>query len=142
MEYNGNGLIITCFGDVVASDTHYTLSKGIGSKMQNLKEHYLGLEKKLFIGSDVVFCNLESPLTNNPSGLHLPFAGNPAMIHLMEVLGINVVSIANNHMLDHGEKGVNHTISLLEENGFNYIGLKEDIISKITLINCKNRKIA
>ena len=133
---------ISCIGDFLPADTAYTLGNGIGNNMPELIAHYSKLENQPFHNSDIVFCNLEAPLILTPGILNLPFAGNPACVQLMKILNISVVSVANNHMLDHGRKGFDQTTRLLAENGFFQIGMIENSISNIAYMECKGKKIA
>ena len=133
---------ISCIGDFLPADTAYTLGNGIGSKIPELITHYSKIENQLFSNSDIVFCNLEAPLILNSDIIDLPFAGNPAIVQLMKILNISVVSLANNHILDHGIEGFNHTTCTLAENGFFYVGPNENGISRIASMECKGKKIA
>ena len=61
----------------------------------------------LLVESDLAIGNLEGPLTSCSSagppwrfGLH----GNPAYAPILRSAGVNVVSLANNHAMDHGWK--------------------------------------
>ena len=133
---------ISCIGDFLPADTAYTLGNGIGNNIPELITHYSKIENYLFSNSDIVFCNLEAPLIKNPGNSNSPFTGNQASIQLMNILGINVVSVANNHMLDHGCAGFEDTIHSLEENGFLQIGSKDKSISRIAWLELKGEKIA
>lgn len=52
--------------------------------------------------------------------------------------GINIVSIANNHSFDYGEKDFENTISSLEKNGIQVIGKKE---SPGVVLECDGKRI-
>jgi poly-gamma-glutamate synthesis protein (capsule biosynthesis protein) len=132
---------ISCAGDLLPADTAYTLGKGIGSSMARLISYYSVKENNPFLNSDIVFCNLEAPLIFTHGSIKLPFEGNPDVIDLMKILNVSVVSIANNHMLDHGQEGFVRTNSLLKENGFLKIGSSEKGISEIGSIECRNKKL-
>ena len=58
--------------------------------------------------------------------------------------GLDLVSLANNHMLDKGIEGIYHTIDNLDEIGLTHIGAyrNEQEKSKITLVTIKNKKVA
>ncbi len=112
------------------ADTAYTIGKGIGSKMPNLIEYYSKNENNPFQESDIVFCNLEAPLIREQKGHKLPFEGNPEVVRLMQLLNISVVSVANNHTLDHGRDAFEHTIQELDKNGIGNVGSIHDSVSK------------
>ncbi len=133
---------ISCVGDLLPADTAYSMGNGIGSKMGNLIEHYSNNRNNPFINSDIVFCNLEAPLITKSGGAGKPFEGNPDVLQLLRILNISVVSIANNHILDHGREGLEMTTSLLEKSGFLPIGQKKGDISKIAITERQGKKIA
>ena len=62
----------------------------------------------------------------------------------VQEMGINVVSLANNHVFDLGEEGLRNTIALLEENGIQYCGAGMNIeeASKPAILSVENKSIA
>lgn len=73
--------------------------------------------------SDLTIANLESPITVTKNEIkdHLQFVGNADT--LSELKWIDVFSLANNHICDIGEVGMDETMAILERNGFSYNGL-------------------
>jgi poly-gamma-glutamate synthesis protein (capsule biosynthesis protein) len=74
---------------------------------------------------DYVICNLESPLTDVtktwiPKSMHL--RSPRKNIEILKYLGVDVVSIANNHTYDFGKTGFAETIETLEQNGIEWCG--------------------
>ena len=133
---------ISCLGDLMPADTTYTMGTGIGSSMTKLIEYYSDNGNNPFLNSDIVFCNLEAPLIINSGKVKLPFEGNPDVLHLLKILNISVVSVANNHVCDHGGEGFTQTTSLLKDNGFLQIGSNQESISEIGWMEYKNKKLA
>jgi hypothetical protein len=81
--------------------------------------------RPLLVESDLAIGNLEGPLTSCSSagppwrfGLH----GNPAYAPILRSAGVNVVSLANNHAMDHGWEGLEETLRHLQSAGINYVG--------------------
>lgn len=75
--------------------------------------------------SDVAITNLEIPVTKHDkkilkSGPNLK-VGLTAISALKDV-GINLVTLANNHILDYGEKGLTDTINLCKKMDLDYVG--------------------
>ncbi len=67
--------------------------------------------------ADITIANLESPLTNQ--GIPHPtksvvFRGSPEDVVALTYAGIDVVTIANNHIIDYGLEGLQQTQSVLE----------------------------
>lgn len=74
---------------------------------------------------DYVIGNLESPLTDVtrtwiPKSMHL--RSPRKNVEVLKYLGVNAVSIANNHVYDFGQKGFAETIETLEQNGIEWCG--------------------
>src|ERR1700737_4467536 len=75
--------------------------------------------------TDIAIGNLEGPLTTCNSagppwrfGLH----GHPAYAPILQEAGIQVVSLANNHAMDHGWVGLQETLRHLKSSGIRYVG--------------------
>src|SRR5882724_1453678 len=69
----------------------------------------------------VVFGNLETPLCDAPRERDL-FRGHPAMAGVLAAAGFNVLSLANNHVLDYGSEGLRQCASALRERGVVVLG--------------------
>lgn len=75
---------------------------------------------------DFVVANLESPMTEIrqsrvPKSLHI--RTSPASAKLLDVLHVNAVTLANNHIHDFGGQGMHDTIDTLERHGIDWYGL-------------------
>ncbi len=85
----------------------------------------------VFETADIAFVNLESPFTERkrPFDKGMIFGASPDMLEGLRLAGIDVVSTANNHARDCGDKGVEFTLQLLEDNGIAAAGtgLTEDL---------------
>lgn len=88
----------------------------------------------LLRNADVVFVNLESPLTEQGGVTEHPkynliFCGPPAGAWSLRQAGIDVVSTANNHAFDFGLRALRETIAHLEEAGVAWTGTSVDSVS-------------
>ena len=74
--------------------------------------------------SDIVFINLESPLTANcvPTAEGMSFCGNQKSIAGLLLGKVTVASIANNHAGNYGLPGVKETIHFLQTNDIEVTG--------------------
>lgn len=86
-------------------------------------------------GSDILFGNFESTLTNYPKsaknigrGLVFAFRTPPSYTSILQDAGFDVLSVANNHSFDFYETGFTDTIDNLNQAGMKAVGRKEDII--------------
>ena len=89
--------------------------------------------------ADYVIANLESPVVRNAEteGDHLQFKGNP---DVLEQLGwIDAFSLANNHINDCGNLGMDETMAILKEKGFEHNGLFESVYTPLIFENGSER---
>lgn len=75
--------------------------------------------------ADIAFANLESPF--NDTGNHsvegsLVFNADPKFVDGLKNAGFDILSTANNHTLDQGQRGLNLTYDFLGQNGILPIG--------------------
>lgn len=80
----------------------------------------------LFMQSDFNIANLEAPVTDTKdkiikTGPHLK-ADKESIKDIMHVLNIDLVTLANNHILDYGEEGLINTLSFCKMNSIATIG--------------------
>jgi poly-gamma-glutamate synthesis protein (capsule biosynthesis protein) len=74
--------------------------------------------------ADLALANLESPLTNAPTETQSKYqlCAAPENVRYLVDAGFDLLSLANNHRLDCGEKGLAETQSTLTEAGLGFIG--------------------
>lgn len=84
--------------------------------------------------SDLTIANLESPITitKNPNADHLQFVGSEETLSTLR--WIDVFTLANNHINDAAEVGMDETIQLLEKNGFKHNGLFNEKVDYVPYI--------
>jgi poly-gamma-glutamate synthesis protein (capsule biosynthesis protein) len=164
LRYQGHGsnsieiITISAVGDIMLGGEVETRIKLYGAKYPF--EHIASFLKD----SDITFANLESPLTNENNKaiwdytkiLDKPIlSGNktigsaiycksiPEAVEGLTYAGIDVVSIANNHIMDYGENGLFDTINILSQNDIKFVGAGKDKNDARTpiIINAKNIKV-
>jgi poly-gamma-glutamate synthesis protein (capsule biosynthesis protein) len=97
------------------------------SQSIDLKELLTNKIVNLFKSSDLNVINLESPVTVEDKknkiikvGPHLN--GNQNSFSVLQKLNTTLVTLANNHILDYGSKGIQDTISKCKENSIDFVG--------------------
>jgi poly-gamma-glutamate synthesis protein (capsule biosynthesis protein) len=77
-----------------------------------------------FRSTDLVAANLESPLTSAPAQTGSPYVlcAPPEHARVLAEAGFDLLSLANNHILDCGEQGLLDTQSALAGSGLDYVG--------------------
>ena len=81
-------------------------------------------------GADLVLANLECPLLESPSPISKtgPTFGESAdCLNGIKAAGIDVLCLANNHILDHGAPGLRHTLSVCDGAGIATVGVGENL---------------
>lgn len=97
--------------------------------------------------ADLAITNLESPLTLSnhkilKSGPNIK--AKPNAIKPLVEGGFNLVTMANNHILDYGNEGVYDSIKVCKENGIDHLGAGESLREARSPLykNIKGKKIA
>lgn len=115
-------------------------------------ERYISKEVQEYLKSfDMIIGTLETAIgTNIPydevkmgGRMNIIYSRNEDFYRVKE-LGVNIVSLANNHIGDLGEKGLSNTIEILKANDISYCGAGHNIkeASKPLIIEKENKKIA
>jgi poly-gamma-glutamate synthesis protein (capsule biosynthesis protein) len=74
--------------------------------------------------ADIAFVNLEAPLTRRGvrAEKQNTLRADPRQVEDLLLAGVDVVSLANNHMLDYGIDGLADTLAVLAEGGVRAVG--------------------
>ncbi|MBQ8526977.1 MAG: CapA family protein [Lachnospiraceae bacterium] len=80
--------------------------------------------------ADICMVNNEFPYSNR--GTPIPekaftFRSKPENVKLLHEMGVDIVSLANNHAYDHGEIALLDTLDILEGAGVKYVGAGRDL---------------
>ncbi|WP_454190425.1 CapA family protein [Paenibacillus sp. Marseille-Q7038] len=79
----------------------------------------------LFTDDDLTFINLETPVTTGgvaAQNKSFVYKSSPKALKSLAVAGVDVVNLANNHILDQGVKGLTDTLTHLNNNKLSYVG--------------------
>jgi poly-gamma-glutamate capsule biosynthesis protein CapA/YwtB (metallophosphatase superfamily) len=100
---------------------------------------------QVFQGNDLNIVDLECPLTHTKTAR--PKTGphqkaHPDTIRVLKHGNINLVAMANNHVMDYGKKGIEDTLYLLEENGIQTVGIGKSVSQAAKPISVKIRNIS
>lgn len=74
--------------------------------------------------ADILFGNLEGPISDKGKkvGSIYSFRANPEAVEGLKYAGFDVLSLANNHILDYQRVALEDTMKILKENEIDYIG--------------------
>ena len=96
--------------------------------------------------ADISMINLENPLTQRgtPRPKLFNFRADPAYVEALKLGGIDIVTLANNHIYDYSEEGIYDTIENLNNAGIRYVGAGRNITEahKPEIFLIRGRKIA
>lgn len=105
------------------------LSRSVNGKMEQYQDYTWPLFKisPLFNEADLAIANLESPFLIK-SNYQMKtdsflFKANPLSVAALSLAGLDVLSLANNHILNAGEAGLRDTRKILDEAIISYVGL-------------------
>jgi poly-gamma-glutamate synthesis protein (capsule biosynthesis protein) len=95
-----------------------------GAFSENPDPRILSAVSPVFSQSDLVIGNLENPLLDegDPVANKCTLRGIREWAQILKGAKIQVLSLANNHMMDYGEPGLFSTIEALKENQLMYLG--------------------
>lgn len=96
--------------------------------------------------ADIFMVNQEFPFTERGTKAEdkqYTFRLPHDRLHLMNEMGIDIVTLANNHILDFGPEGITDSIAALNEAGIRYVGAGENLeeAKKTEIIETCGRKI-
>lgn len=127
-------------GDLVVNMQNISLFEKKGDVLS-------GKLKNIWEKADFRIFNLESPITDNTQGILK--SGPLLKIETMCYTGIkslkpNLMALANNHIMDYGEKGLSDTLKLLKKDKIDYVGVGSDIqhLKKYIFLEYGQEKIA
>lgn len=129
-------LVLAAAGDAM-------LDRGVASSLARMGEGWAFSGSANDLSSaDIAFLNLETSVSARGArlaGKGIWFRTSPERLGLLADAGIDVVSVANNHIMDYGEEALLDTLSHLDEHGISYVGagpgLKEARMGRILEVN-------
>ena len=96
--------------------------------------------------ADITMVNLENPITERGTRVRKEynFRCNPKYASLLKDAGIDIVTLANNHIYDYGNDGVFDTIDLLDSLDIKHVGAGKNLSSARTpvIIHAQGKRIA
>ena len=100
-----------------------------------------------FQSADITMVNQEFPFSTRGKPMEnkqYTFRVDPAKVSLLTELGVDIVSLANNHTLDYGEEAFLDTITTLNDAGITYVGAGHDLedAKAIRYYELQGKKIA
>jgi poly-gamma-glutamate synthesis protein (capsule biosynthesis protein) len=126
-----NKIILIATGDVM-------LGRAINYK--SVKDNNFtwmwGKTADMLKNADVALINLESPIvTNCPLTTGgMTFCADPKNIEGLTYAGVDIANLANNHLNNYGQIGVENTLELLKNAGISVSGISEPVYKEINQV--------
>jgi poly-gamma-glutamate synthesis protein (capsule biosynthesis protein) len=122
------GVLIHAVGDVMLGDGHYHVGEGVASTVNREGPDFLFERVREFLSrANLCLGNLEVPLASESEAMgpkrHM-FRGDPECAPALRRAGFGALSLANNHMFDHGESALLETGRHLRDAGILPLGLR------------------
>lgn len=126
------------------------LGRSVGARYDARPDDFTMADIRSVIdGHDIVFVNLECPVSSRgrPDPIQKPnvtFCAPPETLGILRGIGVNVVSIANNHALDYGEEALRDTQLYLDQAGLRWggAGRNYDEANAPIFLEVRGRKVA
>jgi poly-gamma-glutamate synthesis protein (capsule biosynthesis protein) len=120
---------IVAAGDICPGDHYFTLGHGTGTHLAIGHNPFAEIAAVLR-AADVCIANLEGPIADVSARSSEPeafaFRGPPRAAALMHAAGIDLLHLANNHILQHGIEAFEQTRALLGRESILPLGLLRD----------------
>ncbi len=96
--------------------------------------------------ADIFMVNQEFPFTNRGTAAEdkqFTFRIPPEKVSMFTEMGIDIVTMANNHILDFGSEGITDSLAALDGAGITHVGVGEDLeqAKKPVILEVKGKKI-
>jgi len=148
MKIVANEILISAVGDIMLGDLPQCNGFGVGSQIEKHGPLFpFGMCAPLLKKADVVVGNLEAALSNfdkfEDSFSEIVLRGKPAAAKGLKEAGFGVLSLANNHIMQHGRKAFEDTLEALASEGIKSIGVRhpERGIDNHVTVGIKGRRL-
>lgn len=129
LELKNEEITISFVGDVSLADNWYIMPK---YDERNKKVYGILSEEvvEIMTTSDIMVANNEFTISDRGEkmpGKYYTFKGSPERLSIYEEMGVDLVTLANNHIYDFGEVAFNDALDALEKYKIPYIGAGRNI---------------
>lgn len=120
---------LTFAGDILFDDNYAVMARVV----QNGGDITYGIDSELIRemqSADIMMINNEFPYSDRGEPLEekqFTFRARPSTVSYLDELGVDIVSLANNHAYDYGETAFLDTMTTLEDAGIVYVGAGHDL---------------
>ena len=123
------GRVTMTFAGDILFDTNYAIMGTVGSGGDISKGVTPGVIERMQ-AADIMMLNNEFAYSNRGTPIEekqFTFRAKPETAAYLNDMGVDLVSLANNHAYDYGPEALTDTLDILRENGIPYVGAGRDI---------------
>jgi poly-gamma-glutamate capsule biosynthesis protein CapA/YwtB (metallophosphatase superfamily) len=108
---------------------HFDQQLAAGMTKEQLWPLYFAGVRPMLDAADVALVNLECPFTERGRKLtkNFNFRARPDLVKILEAGSVDLVTLANNHLMDYGQQGLEDTLLTLQAAGIDAFGAGEDL---------------
>ena len=121
-------LEIFAVGDIMLGEQHLCNNFGVKNVIQKNGPDFLFREvSPLFAGGDIVFGNLECSIQDSTpvsSAAPVFFCAESDAVNGLKNAHFNVLSVANNHIMENGQNSFVHTVQVLKTHAITPVGIR------------------
>lgn len=138
-----NSDIVLLFGGDVYLSNHvlnaYEKAGGIHGVLDEKIRKEIGDADLFVVNQEFPFTDRGKPAADKQFTFRLP----PARVSLLKEMGIDIVTLANNHILDYGPVGITDSLAALDQAGILHVGAGENLeqAKKLETVRIKDRVI-
>jgi poly-gamma-glutamate synthesis protein (capsule biosynthesis protein) len=125
-----SGTITLAFAGDILFDDNYAIMYRYKQRGSNIEDAFSASLLERMRSADVFMVNNEFPFSTRGTPTEdkqFTFRANPANVSIYDEMGVDVVSLANNHAYDYGEDALLDTFDTLENAGISYVGAGRNI---------------
>lgn len=131
---NHGYVTLMAVGDLMLGEHAVCIGHGFGSKIEKEGAKYIFQHvREILNEADITFGNLEEVLSkknlNEKDIKSVRLRGMPESVEGLTYAGFNVLSLANNHAMEHGKEALLDTMNILRTNGIAYVGPEDVVLS-------------
>ena len=122
---NTPGEVSLVFGGDINFDPRYANMNALAGRQNGIYDCLSENLRQTLSGADICMLNNEFPYSRQGSptpNKKYTFRADPDSVKYMKELGVDIVSLANNHAYDYGPDALLDTFSTLEDAGIPYVG--------------------
>ena len=122
-------IILGFAGDVNLDESYYPVKK-YDAAGEDINRCFSADLLKEMQSADVMMLNNEFSYSNRgtkASNKSYTFRAKPERVEILKKMGVDIVSLANNHALDYGQDALMDSFDTLDEAGISYVGAGEDV---------------